>query len=218
VVTTSLLTRDADFSGELLEPVSGTVCVRERATGIETVLRSGLPGEHNASNLVLAFAAACTAGVSSQDAAQALLSLTLPGMRWEVSMREGVTYVNDAYNANPQSMMAVLRTFMKLPCAGRRVVVLGDMLELGAHAETLHREVGRCVAALSPDRLIAVGPDTGRYVADEAVKAGLDAARVEHFKDAAEASAASKGTFKPGDCVLLKASRGMRLERMLDNV
>ncbi len=218
VVTTSLLTRDADFSGELMEPVSGTVCVRERATGIETVLRSGLPGEHNASNLVLAFAAARTAGVPPQEAAQALLRLTLPGMRWEVSEREGVTYVNDAYNANPQSVVAVLRTFMKLPCAGRRVVVLGDMLELGGHAESLHREVGRCVAALSPDRLIAVGPDTGRYVADEAVKAGLAATRVTRFTDAAEASAASKGSFKPGDCVLLKASRGMRLERMLDNV
>lgn len=218
VVTTSLLTRDADFSGDLREPCSGTVCVRERATGIETVLRSGLPGEHNASNLVLAFAAARAAGVLPQDAAQALLRLVLPGMRWEVSEREGVTYVNDAYNANPQSMIAVLRTFMKLPCAGRRMVVLGDMFELGEHAESLHREVGRCVAALSPDCLVAVGPDMGRHLTDEVMKSGFAAARVMRFADAAEAAVACKGLFKPGDCVLLKASRGMQLERILDNL
>ncbi|MDD4017958.1 MAG: UDP-N-acetylmuramoyl-tripeptide--D-alanyl-D-alanine ligase [Kiritimatiellae bacterium] len=216
VVTTSLLTGDADFSGRFLDPMNGTVCVLERETGVQTVLRSGLPGEHNASDLLLAFAAARTAGVPPQEAAQALLRLTLPGMRWEVSVRAGVMFVNDAYNANPQSMTAVLRTFMKLPCEGRRVVVLGDMLELGGHAEALHREVGRCVAELSPDALVAVGENGARYLAGEAVKAGLAASRVTCFADAAEASAASEGLFSPGDCVLLKASRGMRLERILN--
>ncbi len=217
VVTTSLATSEADFIGELLEPVSGTLRVIERESGIETVLRSGLPGEHNASNLLLAFAAARAAGVPSQEAAQALLNLSLPGMRWEVSTLGGVTFVNDAYNANPQSMVAVLRTFIKLPCEGRRVVVLGDMLELGSHAEALHRDVGRCVAELSPDLLVAVGDDTERYVVEEAVKEGYDASRVCCFKDAAAASSAASDLFRPGDCVLLKASRGMRLERILDD-
>ena len=218
VVTTSLATSDADFCGEVLDPLSGAIRVDERQTGVRTVLRSGLPGEHNASNLLLAFAAARSAGVAAQGAAQALLNLSLPGMRWSVSTRGDVTFVNDAYNANPQSMVAVLRTFMKLPCGGRRIVVLGDMLELGSHAEALHREVGRCVADLSPDGLIAVGNDSERYVADEAVKAGFEASRVSCFKDSVAASAAIKGLFKPGDCVLLKASRGMRLERILDDV
>lgn len=215
VVTTSLLTPDADFCGEVLDPLSGALQVTERATGAQTVLRSGLPGEHNASNLLLAFAAARSAGVPATGAAQALLNLSLPGMRWEVSTRSGVTFVNDAYNANPQSMVAVLRTFMKLPCGGRRVVVLGDMLELGEHAEALHREVGRRAAELAPDCLLAVGPDAERYLADAAVKAGYAAERVRCFKDAASAAAALKDFFKPGDCVLLKASRGMRLEWVL---
>ena len=218
VVTTSLATSDADFFGDVLDPLSGAIRVTERATGVQTVLRSGLPGEHNASNLLLAFAAARSAGVSAQGAAQALLSLSLPGMRWEVSKRGGVTFVNDAYNANPQSMVAVLRTFMKLPCGGRRIVVLGDMLELGAHAEEFHREVGRCVADLSPDSLVAVGKDTERYVADAAVKAGFAASRVRSFTDSGAASGALNDLIKPGDCVLLKASRGMRLERILDDV
>ncbi len=218
VVTTSLATPDADFCGEVLDPLSGALRVTERETGVRTVLRSGLPGEHNASNLLLAFAAARSAGVPAQGAAQALVNLSLPGMRWDVSTRGGVTFVNDAYNANPQSMVAVLRTFMKLPCGGRRVVVLGDMLELGSHAEELHRGVGRCVAELSPDSLLAVGKDTARYVADEAVKSGYAAARVSCFADAVAAAAALRDLIKPGDCVLLKASRGMRLERIFDDV
>ncbi len=218
VVTTSLASRDADYAGDLLDPLSGALCVTERATGVKTVLRSGLPGEHNASNLLLAFAAARTAGIPGQEAAQALLQLTLPGMRWEVSVRGGVTVVNDAYNANPNSMMAVLRTFVKLPCAGRRVLVLGDMLELGAHAEALHRQVGRCVAELAPDAFFAVGPDMQGYVADEAVKSGYPLARVRCFGQAAEAAPAVKAFAEPGDCVLLKGSRGMRLERILNEL
>ena len=218
VVTTSLATRNADYCGELLDPLCGALRVTERATGVQTVLRSGLPGEHNASNLLLAFAAARAAGVPSQSAAQSLLQLTLPGMRWEVTELGGVTVVNDAYNANPNSMMAVLRTFVKLPCQGRRVVVLGDMLELGGHAEALHREVGRCVADLAPDGLFAVGSDAMRYLADEAVRAGYPASRVFCFSGVAEAAAAVKAFAKPGDCLLLKASRGMRLERILNEL
>jgi len=218
VVTTSLATRDADYWGDLLDPLCGALRVTERATGVQTVLRSGLPGEHNASNLLLAFAAARTAGIPAQSAAQSLLQLTLPGMRWEITVCGGVTVVNDAYNANPNSMMAVLRTFVKLPCPGRRVVVLGDMLELGGHAEALHREVGRCVAELSPDGLFAVGSDALRYLADEAVKAGYPASRVFRFSGVAEAAVAVKAFAEPGDCLLLKASRGMRLERVLDEL
>lgn len=218
VVTTSLASRDADFFGELADPLCGALRVTERETGEVTALRSGLPGEHNASNLLLAFAAARRAGVPAPAAAQALLRLKLPGMRWEVSERGGVTVVNDAYNANPSSMAAVLRTFMQLPCAGRRVAVLGDMLELGAHAEALHREVGRRVAELAPDALFAVGPDTGRYVADEAVRRGYPAGRVRCFETPAQAAPAVKAYVGAGDAVLLKASRGVKLERVLDEL
>lgn len=216
VVTTSLRTRDAAYYGELVEPLGGSLRVFERETGETTMLRSGLPGEHNASNLLLAFAAARQAGVRADAAAEGLMSLALPGMRWSVLTRGGVTVVNDAYNANPQSMTAVLRTFMKLPCAGRRFVVLGDMLELGSHAEALHREVGRCVAELAPEGLVAVGPLAQRYLADEAVKAGFPVTRVCGFGDS-DGAAVCRELFKPGDCVLLKASRGIRLERILDD-
>ncbi len=216
VVTTSLLTREADFHGKTLDLLDGRIRVVERATGEQTELRSGLPGEHNASNLLLAFAAARTAGVPAAAAAAGLARLVLPGMRWAISARGGVTVVNDAYNANPQSMIAVLRTFLQAPCDGRRIAVLGDMLELGEHAEALHREVGRAVAELAPDELVAVGPDTVSYVADEAVKRGFPSARVTCRADVADAAAAVSALARAGDSVLLKASRGMRLERILD--
>lgn len=216
VVTTSLTTRESDYYGEPLDLSVGRMRVSERATGEQTELRSGLPGEHNASNLLLAFAAARTAGVPAGAAAEGLARLVLPGMRWDVSERGGVTVVNDAYNANPQSMRAVLRTFMQAPCAGRRIAVLGDMLELGTHTEVLHRELGCVVAELAPDALVAVGFDTARYVADEAVKRGYPAARVTCCADAADAAATVSALARAGDSVLLKASRGMRLERILD--
>lgn len=216
VVTTSLVTREADYYGEPLDLSVGRVRISERATGEQIELRSGLPGDHNASNLVLAFAAARTAGVSAAAAAKGLARMVLPGMRWAVSERGGVTVVNDAYNANPQSMRAVLHTFMQMPCGGRRIAVLGDMLELGAHTEVLHRELGCVVAELAPDALVAVGSDTARYVADEAVKRGYPAARVTCCADAADAAATVSALARAGDSVLLKASRGMRLERILD--
>ena len=215
VVTTSLV-GDADFCGEVIEPCSGMMRVIERATGQQTVLDSGLPGIHNASNLLLAFAAARTAGISAEAAAGALRDFALPGMRWDVSERDGVTVVNDAYNANPQSMVAALETFMRMPCRARRIVVLGDMFELGGHAEVLHREVGRCVANLSPDGLIAVGECAGRYLADEAVRCGFLSERVTVVADALAAADVMRGMMKDGDSVLLKASRGMGLERILN--
>jgi len=216
VVTTSLATRDADFFGDICDLMIGEVRVTERATGAETVLRSGLPGAHNASNLLLAFAAARTAGVAADAAARALWKLALPDMRWQVVERGGATFVNDAYNANPNSMAAVVRTFMAMPCGGRRVLVLGDMLELGEHAEALHREIGRVVAELSPDALFAVGPLSQAYLADEAARCGLPTTRIATCGDAAAAAAEVKRFIRSGDAVLLKASRGMRLERVLD--
>ena len=215
VVTTTLV-GDADFCGEVIEPFNGTLRVTERAAGQQTVLRSGLPGAHNASNLLLAFAAARTAGISAEAAAETLRDFSLPGMRWQVSIHGGATVVNDAYNANPQSMVAALETFMRMPCGGRRIAVLGDMLELGAHAEALHREVGRRVAELAPDGLIAVGECAGRYLADEAVRNGLPSERVTLAGNATDAAHMVHEFVKDGDSVLLKASRGMGLERILD--
>jgi len=215
VVTVSLAARDADFFGEVLDVCAGRVRVTEQATGERVELASGLPGAHNASNLLLAFAAGRRAGVSADAAVEGMARFSMPGKRWEVSARGGVTIVNDAYNANPDSMRVALETFMRVPCEGRRMVVLGDMRELGGHSETSHEEVGRQVAALRPDFFVAVGGQMRRCAVREAVAQGFPAARVFEADTAQEAAALVWGVARAGDGVLLKASRGMALEDVL---
>ena len=216
VVTTSLVTREADFFGEVLDVFAGRVRVTEQATGGAVELSSGLPGTHNASNLLLAFAAARCAGVTAQEAVTGMRGFSMPGKRWEVLTRGGVTVVNDAYNANPDSMREALGMFMRLPCDGRRALVLGDMRELGGHAEAAHREVGRQVAALGPDFFFAVGGQMRNHALGEAAASGFPAARAFGVDTAQEAARVIADVVKAGDCVLLKASRGMALEGVLD--
>jgi UDP-N-acetylmuramoyl-tripeptide--D-alanyl-D-alanine ligase len=213
------VSKDADIRVSDVVVDADAWCTRARfhtpAGVVDAVIPA--PGTHIALDAAAALAVAYALEVDLHEAAAALSTYAPVGMRFKpVPLPNGALAINDAYNANPQSMRASLDTLAAMD--GRRVAVLGDMLELGEHAEQLHREVGRCVAELSPDSLLAVGLDTERYVVAAAVEAGFDASRVRCFKDAAAASAALKSIFKPGDCVLLKASRGMRLERILDGL
>lgn len=216
VITTSFVTREADFYGEILDVSTGLIRVVERGSGHASELSSGLPGTHNASNALLAFATARCAGVTAQQAVAGLKNMVMPGKRWEVVERKDVTVVNDAYNANPDSMIAVMRTFMAMPCKGRRILVLGDMRELGTHSEALHRLVGKEIAACAPDAFFAVGDMATRFMAHEALAAGLPAARVYLAKTTHEAAEQLSVFVREGDSVLLKASRGMALENILN--
>ena len=156
-----------------------------------------LVGEYNAWNMSLAWACAHELGVTEAMARAALDGFSLPGDRWRTVKRDGVTFISDCYNANPTSMVAALKAFAAEPCAGRRIAVLGDMFELGAESGRLHAEVKRVTESLPPDRVIYVGENFGGVTRDEA-KAELFA------------------TVCAGDAVLLKASHGMELQRMLE--
>ena len=216
VITTSFVTRDANYFGEILNVSTGVIRVHERGTDDTIDLSSGLPGAHNASNALLAFATARCAGVTAQQAVDGMRNVVMPGKRWEVIARKGVTVVNDAYNANPDSMIAVMKTFMVMPCKGRRILVLGDMFELGAHSEALHRLVGQAIAACAPDAFIAVGDRATVFMAAEATACGYSAARVQVAQTTHEAAQQLSDFVREGDSVLLKASRGMKLENILD--
>ena len=173
--------------------------------------RTHLLGRHQVVNALFAIAIGMELGLSQADVARGLAECRPPKMLlewWEVG---GVGLLDDAYNANADSMLAALRTLQELPCKGRRVAVLGDMAELGAHSEGAHDEVGRRAAELGIAQLFAVGkmaPVMGRA----ARAAGLN--RVFEFADVETAAAAVKSFVKAGDLVLLKASRAMRLERI----
>jgi UDP-N-acetylmuramoyl-tripeptide--D-alanyl-D-alanine ligase len=121
--------------------------------------------------------------------------------------------LDDAYNANADSMLAALQTLLDLPCKGRRVAVLGDMAELGAHSEAAHEEVGRRAAELGVGQLFAIGK-MAPVLARGAREAGLT--RVLEFADVESAASAVKSFVKTGDLLLLKASRSARLERVAE--
>jgi UDP-N-acetylmuramoyl-tripeptide--D-alanyl-D-alanine ligase len=132
-------------------------------------------------------------------------------MRLQLWEAHGVRVLDDAYNANADSMDAALITLCDLPCSGRRVAVLGEMAELGAHAAAAHREMGRRAAELGIDRLVAVGRFAGE-TAEAARAAGL--AEIAEVPDVAGAARLVSELARPGDLVLLKASRATGLEKV----
>jgi UDP-N-acetylmuramoyl-tripeptide--D-alanyl-D-alanine ligase len=125
--------------------------------------------------------------------------------------KSGALLLDDTYNASPQSTLAALNLLEELD--GRKIAVLGDMLELGADAVPMHEEVGEFVAQQGIDRLIACGV-LGRSLAKGAERAGIDRARIVLAQDAAAATEAVKAVMKSGDVILVKASRGMKLEQV----
>lgn len=176
-----------------------------------------LVGEHNALNALAAVAVARRFGLTDDELAQGLEHAAAPGMRLERTVVRGVHVINDAYNANPDSTLAALRAFAALSAAAeRRVIVLGDMLELGPAGPDAHREIGAEIRALGViDVLVTVGSLAAlaaEMFAADAPRSG----RVFSLSDldgdrAAEAAA----LLRPGDAVLLKGSRRMGLERVV---
>jgi len=162
-----------------------------------------LPGDHNVANASVAFRAAAEFGVRREDAVAALDGFSLPGARWSRTEKEGITFVNDTYNANPDAMKAALATFAKMKGFSRRIAVLGDMFELGALVDELHKEVFDFAATLGLDAVYAVGEASSKCRCDAAFK-NVEDAREAVFK-----------LLKPGDAVLLKASHSMDLGRIL---
>ncbi len=213
VVTVSLDSPAADFHAEAIDEVAGALTVVEGDGGARQALTHGRPGRHQALNVLLAVAAARSAHVSWPTLVDGLAAAALPPMRWERLAIGDLDVINDAYNANPLSMHCALSTFAAHAAPGRRLLVLGDMRELGALAEAAHRELGRRVAAGPWQGLLAVGT-LAAWIADEAVRCGFGG-WIRCVPDAAAAGAVLAAETRPGDSLLLKASRGIGLERAL---
>jgi UDP-N-acetylmuramoyl-tripeptide--D-alanyl-D-alanine ligase len=175
--------------------------------------RINLIGRHQVGNALFAIALGAELGLSRDGIQRGLTECQPAKMRLEVYERNGVRVLDDAYNANTDSVIAALHTLTELPCKGRTVAVLGDMAELGRHTESAHREVGRIAAELGVGQLFAVGK-MASVTAQAAREAGLG--RVMEFLDVDTAAGAVKNFVKPGDLLLLKASRVARLERIAE--
>jgi len=175
--------------------------------------RIRLLGRHQVLNALFAIALGAELGLDRAGVARGLAECKAPKMRLELWEVGGVRVLDDAYNANADSVVVALRTLADLPCKGRRVAVLGDMAELGAHSESAHEEIGRCAAELGVGQLFAVGK-MAPVMARGARGAGLN--RVFEFADVETAAAAVKSFIRNGDVLLLKASRATRMERVAE--
>jgi UDP-N-acetylmuramoyl-tripeptide--D-alanyl-D-alanine ligase len=196
---------------------------RATPTGVGFLLYGRMPfeipvlGLHNVSNALAAAAVALWLGQDPLRVRDALAQYRAPPMRMSREQIGEVLLINDAYNANPRSMEAAILELASRPCGGRRVAVLGEMLELGVESERHHRALGRKVANEKIDRLWAIGP-TAALVAEEAVRHGMPSSNVA-FHGSTE-DAVREPAFEPhaGDTWLFKASRGMGLERVVERL
>jgi len=183
-------TADADFCGEY---------------------RVNLLGRHQVMNSLLAVAVGAELGLMRKEIQSGLAGCQPSKMRMQVWTANGVRVLDDAYNANADSVLAALETLKEFPCHGRRVAVLGEMAELGPHSAEAHAEVGRRAAATHVDQLFAVGKMAG-VMGAAARAAGL--MHVTELGEAETSASAVKHFVRSGDVVLIKASRAARLERV----
>lgn len=170
-------------------------------------------GRHNVHNALAAIAVGLRSGLSLAECAAALGELRAGDKRGEVSEWRGATVINDSYNSNPRALDAMVDALLAMPVAreGRHIVVAGEMLELGLRGEALHRECGERMAARGVDIVVGV-----RGLAVELVAGASQRGAEAHFvATPEEAGAWLKENLRPGDAVLLKASRGVRLERAI---
>lgn len=170
-----------------------------------------VPGLHMVQNAMLGVAAGRAFGISLEECAAGLASAPLTKARLQIRDVHGVQFIDDSYNANPDSMKAALRTLVELPGEGKRIAVLGEMFELGPESERGHREVGETAATLGIDHLIAIGSE---ILAESARKAGLEKSAFAH--DQTQAANLLSGIVATGDFVLIKGSRSARTERVLE--
>jgi UDP-N-acetylmuramoyl-tripeptide--D-alanyl-D-alanine ligase len=174
-----------------------------------------LPGRHSISNALAAAAVALEFGFDAAAIASALHGFTPPSRRMNiVAGLNGSTIIDDCYNASPGSMEAALEVVRLAPKGALRIAVLGDMLELGQHAGKAHFEVGQ-LAGRSVDRLVVLG-EFARDVVNGAIKGGLSPAQASIAADVEEAIARVRPWLTAGTRVLVKGSRGMRMERVVE--
>ncbi len=183
----------------------------------QTEVRIGTQGRHNVSNALAAAAVGHALGLSGAAIAEGLSKFRPAAMRSQISNSHGVQVINDCYNANPASMKAAIQLLAELGRGKRSIAALGDMLELGADTKRMHREVGAFLAAQGIGHLLACGV-LGRELAEGARQAGMASDRIAELPDAQAAATTLSRMVRQGDVVLVKASRGMRMEQVVDAV
>jgi UDP-N-acetylmuramoyl-tripeptide--D-alanyl-D-alanine ligase len=210
----------AEFRAEKIEErgISGSAFDFVSPAG-RARLELPLIGRHNVMNAVAALAAASVWGIGAEDAQKVFPQLQPADKRGEVvKFEEGFTVINDSYNSSPTALNALAELLAATPGFSRRILAAGEMRELGDSAPELHRECGRFVAGLRKiDWIVGVQGPAEEFVR-AAVAAGHPAERAKCFQNSAEAGEFLAAFIKPNDLLLLKGSRGVKMEKILEAI
>ena len=178
-------------------------------------IRVPIPGAHNTLNALAAVAVGLQFGVPLEHARMGIESCKAVSKRMQVEHIAGLTFINDAYNANPESMRVALDSLMTMPLSksGRRIAVLGDMLEMGAAGEAAHREIGEKINQIKIDAVFTFGP-ASRHIVEAIDPRRIS--KIEHFQAKPDICNAVSEFLRSGDVVLVKGSRGMKMEEVIE--
>jgi UDP-N-acetylmuramoyl-tripeptide--D-alanyl-D-alanine ligase len=218
-VITFGLSPSAQVRGEHVElDADGRASFEVVVAGARARVALAVPGEHMVANALAAIAVGLALGVPLAAAVDALADAAVSHWRMETFTTDaGIRVVNDAYNANPESVAAALKAARWMAGQGQLIAVLGTMAELGPISAEAHERVGELAARLRVDRLITVGP-SARTIATAGVREGVEPENVAAYDDPADALEDVRRTARPGDLVLFKASRVAQLERLAESL
>ncbi len=180
--------------------------------GVTGTLRLPVPGKHQTANALAAATVGIAFDVPYEEINSALETFQPPSKRSAVRDMAGVILYDDSYNANPDSMRAALETFSEMAVDGRKILILGDMLELGRFSGEEHGRIGLAVSDFGFDYLFTCGKEA------EALQAAACTPFGKHYGDKRELAADVAGILRPGDAVLVKGSRGMRMEEIITEI
>jgi len=179
-------------------------------------LTLALPGRHSVENALAALAAASVWGIGAADAAEVLRNIKVGEMRGRLlQFAAGFAVINDSYNSNPVALAAMVELLAKTPNYRRRILAAGEMLELGPDSPNLHREAGRSAASRPIDSIVAVQGNAVE-IANGAKQAGMPSSHAHFFADSSAAAAFLEDFVRPGDLLLVKGSRGVKMERVVE--
>lgn len=199
---------------EIASPDASSLQIEIRSEGEIGTLRLPLLGRHNATNAAAAIAVAREAGIGLGAAIEALETLRPGDKRGQILTFAGATIINDSYNSNPEALKSMIQA-LAARLAERRILVAGEMLELGDHAPELHAECGRVAADAGIDIVVGVRGNA-QHLVMAATDAAIPGVAAIFLPDADAAGVWLKENLRPGDAVLVKGSRGVRLERAIE--
>lgn len=189
-------------------------CIKENEN--EYVVKINLSGEKFIYNALAAWTVGKIYNVPPENRVEALANCEFTQMRMNIEKKNGITLINDCYNASPESMKLALETLAKQE-SNRKIAILGDMFELGEYSETLHKEVGKSVAENKIDKLYTVGK-FGKFIINGAVENGMSKENAKNYENLDDLLKELCTIISQGDAVLVKASRAMNFEKIVKKI